>query len=166
MGSDKALLPVGGVPMALLVAQALRVAGCSRVVCIGGDGPALEQLGLDAVVDQYPGEGPLGGVVTALTRFADDQLVAVLACDLPFVTSATVRGLLAAVGSHQVAVARANDVQPLCSVWRTSAAGVLVDVFGGGARRMSAALGVLDVVEVAVDERELLNVNTPDDLGS
>ncbi len=54
MGTDKALLPVDGVPMVLRVAAALRAAGCEPVVAIGGDEPALRRLGLQVLMGAHP----------------------------------------------------------------------------------------------------------------
>src|SRR5688500_7809469 len=84
MGRDKALLPVGGRALVTIAADALRDAGASEVLVIGGDAVALQDLGLTLVVDRWPGEGPLAGLATALAA-AHDEVVAVLACDLPFV---------------------------------------------------------------------------------
>jgi len=53
-------------------------------VAIGGDRAALDAEGLTVVADRYPGEGPLGGILTALGHFEHSaRPVAVLACDLP-----------------------------------------------------------------------------------
>ncbi len=65
-GIDKALVEVGGVAMARRVADALRAGGAEPVVAVGGDRSALGRIGLDGVDDRHPGEGPLGGVCTAL----------------------------------------------------------------------------------------------------
>ena len=46
MGVDKSLLPVGGVAMAKMVADALAGGGCEPIVCQGGDVEALAALGL------------------------------------------------------------------------------------------------------------------------
>ena len=82
MGTDKALLVVDGQPLAVIVADALRTAGADRVVAVGGDLDGLRALGLDAVPDLHAGEGPLGGILTALDATTEDVVV-VLACDLP-----------------------------------------------------------------------------------
>ena len=66
MGRDKALLLVEGVPMAQRVAEALRAAGATEVLAIGGDAPALTALGLHLRPDDRPGDGPLPATITAL----------------------------------------------------------------------------------------------------
>src|SRR6476659_4382687 len=81
MGRDKALLPVAGVPMAVRVAYALRAAGADDVACVGGDVERLRAEHLLALPDEWPGEGPVAGLLTGLARARHDVVV-VTACDL------------------------------------------------------------------------------------
>ena len=73
MGVDKAAVEVDGTPMARRVGDVLAAAGCSPVIAIGGDPTALGHLGLDVVDDGFPGQGPLGGILTALSRWRTDR---------------------------------------------------------------------------------------------
>jgi len=167
MGRDKALIEVDGDAMARRVARALAAGGCRPVVAVGGDAAALGALELAVVADRFPGDGPLGGVITALEQFREAQAVVVAACDLPHLTAATVTALtraLAADGRAAVAVAVVAGRQGLCAAWRPSAADALVAEFASGERRLGTATGRLRVVEVAVPAGELVNVNTPGDL--
>lgn len=164
MGRDKALLPVDGVAMAARVAATLREGGCDRVVAIGGDEQGLGALGLTVLPDEFPGEGPLGGVVTALAGHPDAAAVVVVACDLPSLQPRAVRALLAALPGHDVAVATAGRPQPVCAAWRPSAEAVLRGAFAAGERRMMAAVELLSQVAVPVETQDLANVNTPGDL--
>jgi molybdopterin-guanine dinucleotide biosynthesis protein A len=66
MGRDKALVEVDGLPMASRVAAALTAAGCRSAVAVGGDAAVHARLGLSSVPDRWPGEGPLGAIVTVL----------------------------------------------------------------------------------------------------
>ena len=163
MGADKATIRVDGVAMARRVADALLAAGCSPVIAIGGDVEELRSLGLDRVDDEFPGEGPLGGVLTALSIGAP---AAVLACDLPNITAATVAELIAALGSHDAAMAVSDRPEPLCAVWTRSAAALLRTQFSSGERAMHRAIESLDIAWVDVAAHDLRNVNTPDDLRS
>ena len=66
MGRTKALIEIEGVPMASIVAEALAGAGCESVVAIGGEPDELSGLDIAVLPDEYPGQGPLGGVISAL----------------------------------------------------------------------------------------------------
>src|SRR5436190_11510610 len=81
MGRDKALLPVGGVAMAARVASALRKAGADDITCVGGDLDGLRALGLDAIEDEWPGEGPVAGLLAGMANATHDVVV-FTACDL------------------------------------------------------------------------------------
>jgi molybdopterin-guanine dinucleotide biosynthesis protein A len=164
MGRDKALVPVDGVPMAQRVAAVLAGAGCAPVVAVGGDGLALQALGLIVVGDLYPGEGPLGGLITALSA-TDAEVVMVVSCDVPRLRTKTVEQVVAALAEDAlVAVAYTDRVQPLCAAWRRSALPSLEERFEGGQRMVRALLADLGAVEVLVDAEDLLNVNTMRDL--
>ena len=165
MGRDKALLAVHGAPMVMHVVSALSSAGCHPVQAIGGDRRALAALGLDVVDDGHPGEGPLGGVITALAASAESTLaVVVVACDLPQLTERTLRVVMAALGDADVAVARTDRLQPMCAVWRRTVLQPLRDAFDAGERRVESVLSRVKFVEVPVNRQDLANANTPGDL--
>jgi molybdenum cofactor guanylyltransferase len=161
MGTDKAMLQVAGIAMARRVADALAAAGCSPVVSIGGNEADLDGIGLEYVDDEFPGEGPLGGVLTALSVSSP---VVVAACDLAGLGAATVRSLIDALGDHDAAVAFSDRAEPLCAIWSEGAAPVLRARFDAGERAMHRAIEGLDIAWVTVVPAELRNVNTPDDL--
>jgi molybdopterin-guanine dinucleotide biosynthesis protein A len=131
------------------------------VVAVGGDAGALEAAGLDVVADLYPGEGPLGGLITAL-RWSPEPEVVVAACDLPWLDAATVRALLGA--GDGVRVARTDRLEPLCACWPVSALPAIEVLFAAGERAVRRALHSLEVIDVAVARAALRNVNTPADL--
>ena len=164
MGQDKALLPVEGVPMVLRVVAALVAGRCRPQCAVGGDRRRLEALDLEVLADEYPGEGPLGGVITVLSRYSAAAVVVVVACDLPYLSAVSVRRLVAALDGHDVAVARAGSAQPVCAAWRPSCAASLRLQFAAGERRLSAVLQTLNVIEVDVNAQDLANLNTPGDL--
>src|SRR5262245_17202801 len=101
MGSDKALVQVAGVAMAARVAGALAAGGCDRVVCQGGNADALGALGLEAIPDSRPGDGPVSAILDALIRETGDLVVC--ACDLPWLGPETVARLLSVAGSNPAA---------------------------------------------------------------
>lgn len=164
MGSTKALVTVDGVPMAQRVATALESGGCNDVALIGGTATEFQHLGLPFVRDAHPGDGPLGGIITALTHFAAASHVLVAACDLPMLDAATVRTLLDAAHEHPehgAIVAHTGRVEPALVVWNRAAIDDLVTLFGDGERAVHRALGQLRTQSVTVASAALLNVNRP-----
>lgn len=164
MGRDKALVVVDGIAMASRAQAALLAGGCSPVIAVGGDQQALVLLGFEVVPDEFPGEGPLGGVITALAAHPAALAVVVVACDLPHLSVGTVQALVQGLGAADVAVACGDRLQPACAVWKPSTAATLRHLFAAGERRLLSALSVLQVLEVQVDPQDLANVNTPSDL--
>lgn len=150
MGRDKALTPLGGVPLARRVADALIEAGASPVVVVGGDAPRLAALGLTVVPDRTPGEGPLGAVITALGALEVD-IVAVLATDLVAPDPQSVRRLVAALAASDadVAVPTAGGRRHVHhAVWRRRCRPALLGAFTEGERAIKRALDRLAVLEV------------------
>lgn len=173
-GRDKAWVTVEGSALAVRVARSLTDAGAAPVLAVGGSGDEARRNGLGWIPDRWPGEGPLGGVVTALdhlTRLDPEvELVAVLACDLARPDANAVRRLVDAIASRpraDVAVAVDDGTsQWHLAVWRRRALGLLAAAFDDGERSIRGAAGSLDVLELGdLDPSSMLDVDTPGDLG-
>lgn len=159
MGTDKALVEVGGVAMAHRVAAALVAAGCDPVWCQGGDAEALTRLGLMVRADTAPGGGPLPAILDALRAAPDGLGVVVAACDVPELTAELVARL---IGGDVPATLAVGDVPQLVSWWPAAAAEALAELLAGGVRSYRRALDALGARRVGVGV--LRNVNTPADL--
>lgn len=123
MGTDKALLVVGGQTLAARGVALLR-AVCGGGVLVAPGGRPLG-LGLDEVPDAVPGSGPLGGLVAGLERAAA-PLVAVLAVDLPLASGPVLRALAAVWdGEDAVLPVVGGRREPLHAVWSAAAAPAL-----------------------------------------
>jgi len=82
MGQDKALMPFRGLPLVQYVMESL--APIADEVIITTNVPeAYRFLGVPLYPDIRPDRGALGGLYTALS-FAKGDIVAVVACDMPF----------------------------------------------------------------------------------
>ncbi len=111
MGSDKALVEVGGRPMAGWVADAM--AGFDRVVMVGRHRGVA---GLEAIPDLQPGPaGPLSGIQTALAVFRR-PLVAV-AVDQPLVRSETLDRLAERAAVNETTVCIDERPQVTCAAY-------------------------------------------------
>lgn len=164
MGTDKATFPVEGVAMANRVAAAARDAGANEILLVGG--PQSRSKSLDGVwkKDAYPGEGPLGGVITAL-KGAQNDAVVVLSCDMPFITAAVINSLVRALPDAQATVGRTDRLNWLCSAWSSSEClSTLQGVWKRSERAVHRAAVLLDVAEVPVPAVAVRNINSPEDL--
>lgn len=165
MGRDKAFVEVGGVPLAAIAAAALRGAGAAPIVAVGGDAERLAALGLDPVADRWPGAGPLGGIVTALSA-APAGVVVVLACDLPFVTAEAVEAVAGALGDADAAVPEVGGrLEPLLAAYRDTCTAPFTEALAAGRGAVRDALARVRVERVTLaDPRWVANANTPEDL--
>lgn len=162
MGRDKALLPFRGGPLAGVVARAVERAAGS-VVVVGRS----HLLDFPAIPDLYPGEGPLGGILTALAHSRAEWLL-VVACDMPEVTADFLAGLLdrAREADRDAFLPHGpgGRPEPLCAVYRARARGTLEREFARGVRKVTEAVAALDAAAWEVSEvAHFQNVNTPED---
>jgi molybdopterin-guanine dinucleotide biosynthesis protein A len=151
------------------VRDALVLAGASEVFSVGGNAVSLAALGMKSVPDQFPGEGPLGGIITAL-RESTENLVVVLACDTPQITAEVPETLVRSIVSDRsvdVAVITIDGRRhPLNAVWRRDRClSVLETLFERGERAPRVALSTLKVLDVVDIDPELVDdVDSPADL--
>jgi molybdopterin-guanine dinucleotide biosynthesis protein A len=164
MGTDKATYEVDGLPMATRVARAAVEAGASEVLLIGGTQAKAKKLEGTWKKDAFPGEGPLGGVITALKAATHDNVV-VLSCDMPFITSAVIGSLVNGLTDAQATVGRTDRLNWLCAAWsKSECLTSLQSVWKRNERAVHRAAVLLDVVEVPVPAVAVRNINTPADL--
>jgi molybdenum cofactor guanylyltransferase len=165
MGTDKALLEVDGRALAVGVAEALEAAGATEVIAVGGDAEGLSALGLQTVPDLHPGEGPLGGILTALAT-TDADVVLVLACDLPFADPPAIAAVVEALGDADVAAPFLDGRHELLhAAFHRRAEAPLAAAFAAGERAPSRAVAGLTVASVSgLDPSALVDADTPADL--
>ena len=164
MGRDKALLPFQGTTLAQSVAEAVRAAAGN--VLLAGP-PRYGSLGYGTVPDIYPGEGPLGGVLTVLQHSLADWTL-IVACDMPGLTAAFLGELLDTAegcGSDILAPAGPSGrLEPLCAAYHRRSRQRLYAAFAGGVRKMAVALEEVRAATWSVPEVFYFqNVNTPED---
>ena len=129
MGRPKAFIELDGATLLDRAVAALTNAGAQDVVVVGGDGDRVRAAGHRFVADEHPGEGPLGGILTALESTEADVVV-VLACDLVDASPLAVASLVGALGTADVAVPEVEGrSQWLHAAWRRSAVEALRAAF-------------------------------------
>jgi len=170
-GRDKGALVIDG--QTILARQVTELSQVTADVLMVGVAPsAAPTAGVRQVADIAPGCGPLGGVHTALSE-ARAPIVAVVACDMPFVSAALFRFLLSIAHGPDhpdVVVPRtAEGYHPLCAVYARTCLEPIARRLADGRLRVD---GLFEDVNVRVvtpetlvpfgDPRRLLaNLNTP-----
>lgn len=122
MGQDKGLLPFLGRPLILRVISRLQIVADEMIITTNRS-EAYQFLGLPLVSDIIPGKGALGGLFTALS-VASHELVAVVACDMPFINSELVlleKETLIKTNSNLVVPHSGEGLEPFHAVYQRSA---------------------------------------------
>jgi molybdopterin-guanine dinucleotide biosynthesis protein A len=164
-GRDKPALGLHG---STLLQIALDAVGRCPVVVVGP--PRELPDGVRSVLEDPPGAGPAAAVAAGLAALPDghaDGLVAVLAADLPGITAATIGRLCAAAAAEPAGallVDASGRRQNLTGVWRYSALRAAVAARPDWAgRSLRELLAPLTAREIAGEERETADVDTPAD---
>ncbi len=158
-GGDKALAEIAGESMLSRTCGTFKECPFPYKITVVGDPAKYGSLVERCVPDQWPGEGPLAGILTALKESTDCEhnirMNVILSCDMPFLTSEWILELLlrGLASKADVVVPRSHDgMEPLCAVWRTDALEPLTWAFKRGVRRVSEGINLLQA-EV-LDERD------------
>ena len=165
MGRDKARLPFRGGALAEFVAGTVAQAAGSAVLV--GDPAEYAEFAYPVIADRYPGEGPLGGILTALHHSSSDWNL-VLACDMPGLSAEVLGRILEAAERSQAAALLPTGpsglAEPLCAVYRREALEGLEAAFRAGERKVMAAVSRIHSERLPVGELAVFqNVNTPED---
>ena len=173
-GFDKARAELHGQTMLKRMCTLLKdvTASVSVVAPFGRYADSGERV----VEDHWPGEGPLGGIITALmdvhARNHQPTWCLIVGCDMPFLTSEWLKYLSERAFASSAAVVTPQSsvgLEPLCSCWHTSAKDQLQYAFEDGIRKVTEAMKRVSM-EV-VDEKDwarfdksgrlFWNMNTP-----
>jgi len=179
-GRDKALVRFGAIPLLFEIVQLAQT--CTSEVAVVAGAQNYADLGgnFEIIEDRWPGEGPLGGIITALQHTAATDASAewnlILSCDMPFLTAEWLAFLVehARDSDKEIQVIlphSAHGPEPLCACYRTSAAAPLKNVFDRGVRKVTQALKEVrtEVLDESVWKRFdsagrlFWNMNTPAD---
>jgi molybdopterin-guanine dinucleotide biosynthesis protein A len=175
-GSDKALALLEGETLLMRTAQLVEeVCGNVKIV---SSAAAYEESGISILQDGWPGEGPLGGILTAIRetrRIAQGPAWSlIVSCDMPFLTHEWLGFLCqrALKSCAEVLVPESGTgLEPLCACWRSDALETLVSAFESGVRKVTEGIKRLRM-EVLDEQawkrfdtggRLFWNMNTPED---
>ncbi|MEN6571669.1 MAG: molybdenum cofactor guanylyltransferase [Anaerolineaceae bacterium] len=173
MGQNKALMPFLGKPLIARIVERLRPAA-DELWIIANDSEPFQFLGLPVSADLLPGMGKLGGLYTALS-VAGEPLVALAACDMPFVSAALIQAACIMMEEEDLDVViprSAEGLEPQHAVYRRETClPAVYQALSEGKQRMISWFDAVKVRELSLDEIRVydpdgtafINVNTPDE---
>jgi molybdenum cofactor guanylyltransferase len=178
-GSDKALAKLAGKTMIQRTADLL-ASVCDEVTIVA-TAAKYENLPWPLIEDRWPGQGPLGGILTALLSIHDlaahsgtRSFALIVSCDMPFLTQEFLSFLWyrASQSQAQVVVPESrNGLEPLCACWRVDAVRAAHGAFDSGIRKVTEAMKhlTMEVLDESswkrfdTDNRLFWNMNKPED---
>ncbi|MDD2901684.1 MAG: molybdenum cofactor guanylyltransferase [Syntrophales bacterium] len=172
LGRDKVSLPLAGKPLAWWAAEAISpwVSECWLVT---NQPLAHASLGLPLITDLRPGQGPLGGLETALF-YARTPLVLAVAADTPFLAAPLLAALAAraAAGVKTALVCQTDrGLEPFPGIYAVKLLARLTTFLQGDDRHVRHFLEQCRAQTLSPEEaarldpqgRSFLNLNTPED---
>ena len=170
MGFNKALLEINGGPLISKVASSLNRAGVMNLKIVGGDSEAFTLLGYECLTDEYPGEGPLGGIITALNHFKNKgkKHVLVVACDLPNISEDLISQMIERSMEEPKSIVIPlveGHLQWMHVLWPTGVLPTLLKSFSNGVRAPWRASKDLPLLRIeGIDPQVLFDIDRPEDL--
>jgi molybdopterin-guanine dinucleotide biosynthesis protein A len=172
-GRPKGLIEVGGRRILDRVVETLeRATGEPPTIIANAPDAAAWRPDLRVVPDVLAGQGALGGILTAVERWAP---AVCLAWDMPFVPSGLLAALAALLEGADAALPESDSrrgVEPLCAAYGSACGpAIRAALERGEARAVAfhpyvrvARLRREEVLQYGDPEVLFFNVNTPDDL--
>jgi molybdopterin-guanine dinucleotide biosynthesis protein A len=157
-GQDKARVRLGGEMMLTRTCRLVReVSGSVSVVADRESRYADSDVWV--VEDLWPGQGPLGGILTSLLATAERdggrEWNFIVSCDMPFLTREWLTFLIGRALASQAQVVLAHSAagpEPLCACWRTDTAATLHEALETGVRKVTDGVALLR--SEVLDERD------------
>jgi molybdopterin-guanine dinucleotide biosynthesis protein A len=171
MGTNKALLDVGGQPLICILIDRIRPV-TENILIASNDCLSYKFLDVPVVPDFYPGQGPLAGFHAAMIRHVC-SLYIILACDLPNLQTPLLQNLLSIADGFDATIPRTSDglAHPLCAVYRRTCLPSVENALKRGANKVietflddHLAIRWVDPDEGRFRDNDLANINTPEDL--
>lgn len=165
MGTPKAQLVIGDSTLLRRVVDAVSAVGISTCLVVGGQAEWLSPNSSATpqwIPDEFPGEGPLGGLVTALAYITTPWFL-LLSCDLVSVNPTALSVMINHIDSSTDAIVPVGHRwEVLHALYRTEAVRPICARFAEGARRVQSVLDGIRVREVPFADDDLLARSTLD----
>jgi len=166
MGRSKAWLEVGDTYLLRYVASRLAPEFTDVMVSFAEPEQLEQPVPYRVVFDRKPSAGPLAGIEAGLSA-AREEVMFVVACDMPYVTVDLAQAAVAAVRGCDAAIPRVDGrPEPVCGAYRRSALPAIAAALDAGLLKAADVLEGLDVTWLeGIEATQFRSLNTPDDMG-
>ncbi|MBP7506263.1 MAG: molybdenum cofactor guanylyltransferase [Prolixibacteraceae bacterium] len=164
MGTEKGLQTFKGKSLILYSVEALKPF-CTEFL-ISSNNISYHQFKFPLVKDVVTDCGPLGGLLSLLKKTRKEYLF-LLACDMPFVTSETIKSLFEGIGEAECIVPKiGNKMEPLCAIYSKSLIPEIEKQITTGDYSMHTLImnSSRKFVHFAEESSEFKSINVPEDL--
>jgi len=164
MGRDKSMLLIEGQPMIKHILSRLHP-HFNQILISSNDISKYSFPGVEVIPDKVTGQGPLGGIASALKASAN-ELNFVIACDIPQVDTVLMKMMLRDCRDFDAVVPRIglSQYEPLFAVYKKDVLSAIEAALLSGNNRIIDALSPCRVKYIDLtDTEQLKNLNTMDD---
>lgn len=166
MGTDKALVTLGGKTLLERAIETWRDWGSELFLSVGGEERGkLAPAGTYPVFDRFPACGPLGGLHGGLAECKTEFLL-LCAIDTPFLTGEHAQRLFEAIGTSDACIYEVEGVRkPLFGLYRKNCLSVAQTMLVRGELSIERLLEMVHTVIIpAQDPAAFHSLDTPDEL--
>jgi len=177
MGTNKALLPIKGIPFIETIIKECEA--FSSILLSVNDIEPYQYLGKKLVQDELEGFGPLEGIYQIL-KAADTEYTLILATDMPYINKAFLKSFSSCLDKPEILknqqgempgciVLRAeNMLEPLCSLYSKHALPYIEDMRKKNDHKLRILYDwvytiFIDIEDLGYSKDILLNINTPEE---
>lgn len=165
MGTDKGLLELNGKKIIKYIIEQLTPNSDALILISNNE--RYTELGFPVYSDTIKDCGPMGGIFTALEKSQTENNM-IVSCDIPNITSEIIAYIIENIGKEEALVPiHDGHIEPLCGVYKKSAAIKFRRLLDTGNYKMKDALKTLNTRYIDVSEHPdfsentFLNINTP-----
>lgn len=162
MGQDKLFLEVAGKFLLKNTVSVCREI-FERVVIVAKEKEKFEEFGCEVLLDLDGAQGPMAGIITALTDCSEDKCF-ITAADFRDLSSSIIHSLLKEYNGEQyLGLAESEYAQPLCGIYKKSSLEFLLASASQNNYGLQEAVRKMDRRLIPICEKKWRNINTPED---
>jgi molybdopterin-guanine dinucleotide biosynthesis protein A len=161
MGTNKALLPVQGIPLIERIVKTMRFY-CREIIVVTDDVSTFPFLSnVKFVSDIYPGKGPLAGIHAGLSAIPEGSYGFIMACDMPVISDSLFKQMLKQIPGPDAVICPG---QPFHAFYHQRMTSIVEKYIQENHLRMDSFLDRIQTLTIdPVETYCFINLNTPEE---